>query len=441
MKRYSNPRGTALFVIIAVVLMTFSHLFFYDGLQYLKGGDVDQALVSDDVEVGGLVLFDDLPQPDARVNLGALHDHPLADEYNVAGINPEHEHAHGPDIGSEEDLRAKAFLAEKEAKRNQQKKKHRYSLKNPNPDSPARIAIMIDDMGVNRRLSKAMVEFDSVPLTLAFLPYAENLSVLTKPAQANGHELMIHMPMEPMNSKIDTGPIALKSHMKRAEVDSMLDKAFASFDGYRGLNNHMGSRLTQDSERMEWVMEALAKRDLFYVDSKTIQSSIAADKAQEAGLDYAIRDVFLDHEDTPEFVSGALQKLERVALERGHAIAIGHPKAVTLAGLRAWVPTLEARGFEIVPVSELLLTADAPQAVAVKVDLKAEAKKVRETIETIEPAAAAAPLEEVIDWKTVPAYSESLLSAPLTTPEEALPAFDAKAPVSGLYQLPPPQQQ
>ena len=216
-------------------------------------------------------------------------------------------------------------------------------------------------MGMNRRLSRAVADLDA-RLTLAYLPYAPELSSLTEPARNSGHELIIHMPMEPMDGRIDTGPIALKDDMGRDEVAAMMEKAFESFDGFVGVNNHMGSRLTQNETAMGWVMEALDDRGLFYVDSKTIASSIAADAAREQGIDYAERDVFLDHEDSAAFVANALRKAERVALKKGYAIAIGHPKAVTVEGLRQWIPTLEARGFEIVPVSELLLTPHVKQA-------------------------------------------------------------------------------
>jgi hypothetical protein len=98
----------------------------------------------------------------------------------------------------------------------------------------------------------------------------------------------------------------------------------------------------------------LKKRGLGFVDSKTIHDSVAGDMARRYGLDYAERDVFLDHQDNEVFVENALAKLERVALEKGSAIAIGHPKDSTIAVLNRWLPTLKERGFEVVSVSEVL---------------------------------------------------------------------------------------
>ncbi|MGB0720153.1 MAG: divergent polysaccharide deacetylase family protein [Bdellovibrionales bacterium] len=302
-------------------------------------------------------VFDDLPQPDPVRNdvpqrRSDLFDHPLIQEFNADGDD----------------------TVFKTAKRKPAKALQRYSLKNPDPSRSARIAVIIDDMGVNRAMSEAVLAIKDAPLTLAFLPYAQDLRSLTKPAQAAGHELLIHMPMEPMNPDIDTGPIVLTEGMSDAEMQTMLGRAFDSFDGYVGINNHMGSRLTQNAAAMGAVMDTLKRRGLFYVDSKTIASSVGADAARSAGLDFAVRDVFLDHEDSDAFVQKALARTEKLALEKGYAIAIGHPKGVTVRNLQAWIPTLKARGFDIVPVSALLMSADA--RVAAKGDPSSRVKRV-----------------------------------------------------------------
>ncbi len=221
---------------------------------------------------------------------------------------------------------------------------------------PAKIVIIIDDMGMDRRRSHSVVELNG-PLTLAFLPYAPKLDDLTQGAKDKGHELIIHMPMEPMDSNLNPGSIALRSGMSDADIDGMMEKAFASFAGHEGMNNHMGSRLTKDEKAMKRVMAKLKERGLFFVDSKTIGSSVASRMAEAAGIKHADRDVFLDHQDTPEFVRSALRQTERVASRKGYAIAIGHPKDSTINALKEWLPGLKERGFELVPVSAVLRTS------------------------------------------------------------------------------------
>lgn len=192
------------------------------------------------------------------------------------------------------------------------------------------------------------------PLTLAFLPYARNLPAQAAKAKERGHELIIHVPMEPKAGNIDPGPNVLKTSMGREEIDAALEKAFGSFEGYVGINNHMGSKMTEDITRMGWVMEALKKRGLFFVDSMTIPDSVGADMAREEGLAYARRDVFLDHETDLESVRASLRYLESVAYKNGIAIAIGHPKDNTIAALKEWLPTLKDKGLVLVPVSAVL---------------------------------------------------------------------------------------
>ena len=216
-----------------------------------------------------------------------------------------------------------------------------------------RIVLIIDDLGLNSRRSGKVVDLPA-PLTLAYLPYADGLKRQTKAAREAGHELLVHTPMEPMDSKVNPGPGALRSGMSGAEIEAAFEEVLASFDGYIGINNHMGSRLTQDKAAMDRVMAMLKERGLVFVDSVTSSGSVAAQTAQEQGIYYARRDVFLDHEETPEFVHDALAKVERVAREKGVAIAIGHPKDVTVAALREWIPTLEEKGFVLTPVSAVL---------------------------------------------------------------------------------------
>ena len=221
------------------------------------------------------------------------------------------------------------------------------------PKGKGQIAIIIDDMGLSLR--SKLVEVLPGPLTLSYLPYAKNLKERTTRADANGHELMVHIPMEPLNSNLDGGPHVLRSSQSKEELLDVLDWGLSQFDGYVGVNNHMGSKITADKEAMDQVMAELKSRGLFFVDSRTISSSVAADSARDAVIPYGVRDIFLDHEVTPEFIESALIKLENKAAARGYAIAIGHPHKETIKALKEWIPTLEGKGFTLVPVSELLM--------------------------------------------------------------------------------------
>ncbi|MDH5723105.1 MAG: divergent polysaccharide deacetylase family protein [Alphaproteobacteria bacterium] len=216
-----------------------------------------------------------------------------------------------------------------------------------------KIVIIIDDMGVNTGNS-LKVENLQGPLTLSYLPYASNLPERTKKAKANGHELMVHMPMEPINGDLNGGPAVLKIGLEPEKFSEILEWGLSQFEGYAGLNNHMGSRLTQDRQAMKQLMEEIKKRGIYFVDSVTIASSIGAEIAEETGTPHAERDIFLDHEISKDFIRDALKKLEAVARYKGHAIAIGHPHDETIEVLKEWLPTLKDKGFELVPASAVI---------------------------------------------------------------------------------------
>lgn len=230
-----------------------------------------------------------------------------------------------------------------------------------------KIAIVIDDMGMDVKHTKQVIDLPA-GVTLAFLPYAPQVRSLAAAGKERGHSLLIHTPMEAMDASLNIGPGGLKESMSNTEITAAFDVMMASFDGYDGINNHMGSRLTQDKDKMDALMGALKEKGLFFLDSKTVASSVAAHEAANHGVKYAERDVFLDHVETADFVHKALAKVEQVARRDGSAIAIGHPKPETIAALRAWLPTLEEKGFQLVPVKSLLITPKMEAPVVAKTE-------------------------------------------------------------------------
>ncbi len=226
-----------------------------------------------------------------------------------------------------------------------------------NPKGKGLIAIIIDDMGVSLRSKQ--VEALPYPLTFSYLPYAKNLAERTKKAAKNGHDVMLHMPMQAMNNTLDGGPNVLKASQSDKEFIDTLKWNLSSFDNFIGFNNHMGSQLTKDEKSMQKIMDYINNlketgRELFFIDSKTIGSSIAAKTAHNNGVPYAERDIFIDHKQNAQSINDALTKLENIANDRGYAIAIGHPRKETIAALKKWLPTLERKGLTLVPISKLV---------------------------------------------------------------------------------------
>jgi uncharacterized protein len=244
----------------------------------------------------------------------------------------------------------------------------RYAIAAPRIGGRPMIAVVIDDMGLDQRRSAEVVALPA-PLTLSYLPYGRDLARQTQAAHRNGHELMLHIPMQPQGTGNNPGPNALTTDLTPAEIKHRLDQALAAFDGYVGINNHMGSLFTVDRARMDVVMAELKARGLLFLDSRTVQRSVGISVADAHDVPSAGRNVFLDNEISAGEVTHQLAETERIARQGGLAIAIGHPHDVTIAALKAWLPTLQSKGFAQVPVSAVVARLEArrtaPQTTAV----------------------------------------------------------------------------
>lgn len=215
------------------------------------------------------------------------------------------------------------------------------------------IAVVIDDLGLRRSNTRRIIELPA-PLTLAFLTYAEGLPELAGAAQERGHELLVHFPMEPEGSDADPGPKALMLALDQDELRARLGWGLDRFEGFVGMNNHMGSRFTKSPEAMSLVMQELRRRGLLFLDSVTTAQTTGVDQARIWGVPHTRRDIFLDNEPNLELIARQLQRTEEIARRSGHAIAIGHPNDETIEALLAWLPTLRAKGFALVPVSAIV---------------------------------------------------------------------------------------
>ncbi len=229
----------------------------------------------------------------------------------------------------------------------------RHAVPAPAADGAPMVAVVIDDLGVDRRRTLWAIALPG-PLTLAFLAYAEDLPEQTAIARAAGHELLVHAGMEPLDRDADAGPNALAADLDAAELRRRLDWMLTRFDGYVGINNHMGSRFTADHQGMGLVMQELRRRGLLFLDSRTTAASVGAELAVRFGVPVAERNVFLDHAGDGEAVEARLADVERIARRHGHAIAIGHPRDITLEVLDRWLEGHAERGLRLVPLSTIV---------------------------------------------------------------------------------------
>lgn len=232
----------------------------------------------------------------------------------------------------------------------------RYAIAVPPTDGRPMVAIDIDDMGVDVRDTAIAMKLLPPAVTFAFLPYGPDVRAQVDEARRLGHEVLVHVPMQPDNPRIDPGPMALKVNQTAAQILHRLDWDLGRFGGYVGVNNHMGSRFTSDAAGMRVVMREIKARRLMYMDSETIASTVGYRMAKAFGVPALRRNIFLDDVPTKEKVLAQLAKTVRYARLHGSVIAIGHPRPGTLAAFKAWLPTLAGTGVVLVPLTALLPT-------------------------------------------------------------------------------------
>lgn len=228
-----------------------------------------------------------------------------------------------------------------------------YAVPAPDTGGKPMIAIVIDDTGLDRANSARVIALPG-PLTISFMTYAERLDQQSAAARAHGHELLLHVPMEPIDQELDAGRDVLRTDLSPDELRQRLDWDLGRLSGYVGINNHMGSKFSRWPDGMALVMQALRARGLLFLDSRTIADSVGAKEAAAYGVPHADRDVFLDNDQNPGAVAAMLAELERIARKRGFAVGIGHPHPGTIEALQKWLPTLAPRGFVLVPLSAIV---------------------------------------------------------------------------------------
>lgn len=229
----------------------------------------------------------------------------------------------------------------------------RFAVAPPPIEGRAMIAVVLDDLGLDRKRTERAIALPA-PLTLSFMTYAEALPHQTASAHAAGHELLLHVPMEPLDPHLDTGPNSLRTGLGRDELLRRLRWGLDRFSGYVGINNHMGSRFTSDTASMTPVIEELRARGLLFLDSRTAATTVGEMLARRQGVPTVARNVFLDDEVSAPAIGARLADAEQAAHHKGAAVAIGHAHDATLAALAIWLPGLAAKQIVLVPLTTIV---------------------------------------------------------------------------------------
>lgn len=225
----------------------------------------------------------------------------------------------------------------------------------------AEVAIIIDDIGYRTSDKETLTLPGSI--TYAILPHTPFGKKLAEKAYADHKDVILHIPMEAENGK-KLGPGALTSTMDESSIRASLDESFNEIPFAIGINNHMGSKLTQLYSPMTWTMRYLKDNNLMFVDSVTTDHSKARKLARHFGVPNLSRHIFLDNELTDKYIAGQFAQLIKQAQKYQRVVAIAHPHPKTVAALRYLIPQLAAHNIELVGISQLLPASIPDQRLA-----------------------------------------------------------------------------
>ncbi|MFC3114636.1 divergent polysaccharide deacetylase family protein [Cellvibrio fontiphilus] len=217
---------------------------------------------------------------------------------------------------------------------------------------PAQLAIIIDDLGYNLSMGRRTLDLPGA-ITVAVLPFTPHGRELAAYAHRRGKEIMLHAPMS-NHHQYPLGRGGLRSGMDKHEFLAVLRHNLAEIPYVQGVNNHMGSQLTEQAEPMSWLMAELKHRRLYFVDSRTSAQTQALNQAQAIGLPSLKRDVFLDDKRDQQLIHQQLLRALEKAQQQGLAVAIGHPYPETLRVLEQLPALLDSYQVELVAVSALM---------------------------------------------------------------------------------------
>ncbi|MEW6454003.1 MAG: divergent polysaccharide deacetylase family protein [Pseudomonadota bacterium] len=222
-------------------------------------------------------------------------------------------------------------------------------------DAP-RIVIVVGGLGVSTAATDDAIAKLPAPVTFAFAPYGPEVDRAATRARADGHEVLLQLPMEPFEyPDNDPGP---QTMLMSLSADQNIDRLYwlmSRFQGYVGVVNFMGARFTSSEPALSPVLREVGKRGLIYVDDGTSPRSLASQITNANNLPFAKADIVLDSVPTPANIDRSLTRLEALARERGIAVGMAAASPASIDRIAQWAKALEGRGISLVPVTAITI--------------------------------------------------------------------------------------
>jgi uncharacterized protein len=238
---------------------------------------------------------------------------------------------------------------------------HHKPIPKTKPAAPAKlpkVAIIIDDIGYDKHIAQKFLDLDAV-LTFSILPQSTHDKKIAKMAHSKGFDVMLHLPMEPNEYPlINPGPGVLLTSMSPDQLINQLNEDLDAIPFVKGVNNHMGSKMTTVAPQLHQIFSILKKRKLYFIDSRTTVDTLCGPSAQLLQISFAQKDVFIDHIPKPDFIRETIHRLIKIAGSHGEAIGIAHPHITTYEVLREMLPELKEKTI-LVRASDIVHVPDS----------------------------------------------------------------------------------
>jgi len=221
-----------------------------------------------------------------------------------------------------------------------------------------RVALMVGGLGISQATTAEAIAKLPPQISLAFAPYASDAERQVGKARADGHEVLVQVPMEPFDyPENDPGPHTLRTAEGEADNIDRLHWVLSRFPGYVGVTNVMGAKFSANAGALRPVLKEVADRGLLFLDDGSSNRSLVGELAAPARLDAARADVAIDASLRGEAIEAALARLEALARERGVAIGTASALPLSVERVARWAKGLEAKGILLVPVSAAVASA------------------------------------------------------------------------------------
>ncbi len=221
-------------------------------------------------------------------------------------------------------------------------------------DSRPKVAIVLTRLGQNPEVIRAAIRLPGV-VTLAFLPQTRKLEEWVKEARDAGHEVLISLPMEPLDfPRSDPGPYTLLTTLDQVENVRRLEWVLSRTTGYVGVTNFQGSRFASDSRAFRPIMNELKRRGLLFLDARSSVVSVTPQLIKSTGIAGETADKFIDTETSELRILASLEEVGEIARNTGSAIAVGEPYPVTIGTVREWLKRLDEEGLVAVPLTAVV---------------------------------------------------------------------------------------